>query len=67
MKVYRAKLDGVTDVAVKVLKPDAASKASVLQNFVAEVDILRACRHPHIVNFVGAWADEVSPYFCAIA
>ena len=60
--MYRAKLDGINDVAVKILKSDlgAAHQASALQGFLAEIDIMRACRDTHIVGFLGAWANDVS-------
>ena len=46
-------------MAVKILKAEAASHANALQNFVAEIDIMRACRDNNIVGFVGAWNNEV--------
>lgn len=32
--------------------------ATNLRQFASEVDIMRACRDPHIVNFLGAWIDQ---------
>ena len=60
IQVYKATLDGVSDVAVKFLKPEAADQASSIEKFVAEIDVLRACRDTHVVGFLGAWAHNVS-------
>lgn len=57
--VYKALLDDVMEVAVKFLKNEGAEGvATNLRQFASEVDIMRACRDPHIVNFLGAWIDQ---------
>ena len=59
-QVYKAKMDGALDVAVKFLKPEAAEQAQGIMKFVAEIDIMRACSHPNILSFLGAWAHQVA-------
>ena len=48
-------LDGVSDVAVKFMKPDTASST---RRFQQEIEIMRACRDSRIVNIIGAWVHE---------
>ena len=57
--MYKATLDGLEEVAIKLMKPEAANSESSIEKFVDEIDILRACRNAHIVTFIGAWANEV--------
>ena len=60
--VYKARLDKIQDVAVKVLNSQAADRDSnSMTKFVSEIEILKACRHANIVQFVGAFASEVIP------
>ena len=53
-------LDGVVEVAVKLMRPEISGSESSLQKFVAEIDLLRACRHANIVAFLGAFHQDVS-------
>ena len=55
----------VTKIAIKLMKPETANSNSSIRRFVAEIDILRACRHAHVVTFVGAWANEVHAHSIA--
>jgi len=49
--VYLGLLHGTTDVAIKVVSsPTPAQQKS----FVKEIMILKACRHPNIISFLGA-------------
>lgn len=66
MQVYKAKLDGFNEVAVKVLAAEAASPEENMRRLCEEIDIMRACRDPHIVLFIGAWAHKV-PQPCSVA
>ena len=59
MQVYKAQLDGVDEVAIKLLKPETAADDSSARQFLAEIDVLRACRNQHVVTFLGAWAQKV--------
>ena len=55
-QVWKAKLRG-TPVAVKVLTGSAQSKQvpkAVLQEFVAEINLLRGMQHPNICLYMGA-------------
>ena len=62
LQVYKAKCDGVTDVAVKFLNLETASHVlSNLRTFTTEIKILRACRSSHITLFMGAWIESVRP------
>lgn len=61
VQVYRAKLDGFNEVAVKVLAAESDSPAEErMRMFLEEINIMRACRDPHIVLFIGAWAHKVT-------
>ena len=60
MQVYKARLDDVRDVAVKLLNPGTADADLTLQKFVREVNIMRACCDRNIVSLLGAWARHVS-------
>jgi hypothetical protein len=58
-QVWRAVWNG-TPVAVKVLTGSAQSKnipKSVLQEFVAEINLLKGMRHPNICLYMGACLD----------
>ena len=59
-QVYKAELDGVSEVALKLLKPETVASDSSSRKFLAEIDVLRACRDQHIVAFLGAWAHKAS-------
>lgn len=60
-QVYKARLDGLVDVAVKFIKPTPRrSGREQAERFNTEISILRACRDRNIVNFVGAFIYEVS-------
>ena len=59
VQVYKANLDGMNDVAIKLLKPETVGSESSVRKFLAEIDVLRACRDPHIVAFYGGWAQKV--------
>lgn len=59
IQVYKGVMDGVYDVAIKLLKPEAVGATDGIHNFLAEIDVLRACRDEHVVAFRGAWANEV--------
>jgi serine/threonine protein kinase len=49
--VYLGLLYDTTAVAIKVVSsPDPAQQ----KNFVKEIMILKACRHPNIISFLGA-------------
>lgn len=58
-QVYKGLMDGVNDVAIKLLKPETKDSAASIEKFIAEIDVLRACRDQHIVGFMGAWANQV--------
>lgn len=62
-QVYKARLDGVTDVAIKFLKPEAhgLNSGDGAGRFFAEVNVLRAARNKYILMFMGAWLHEVIP------
>ncbi|KAK9787355.1 hypothetical protein WJX73_003664 [Symbiochloris irregularis] len=63
--VYKGIMDGVNEVAIKLLKPETQNSASSIDKFIAEIDVLRACRDQHIVTFNGAWANkEIMYYVC---
>ncbi|KAK9799778.1 hypothetical protein WJX73_006089 [Symbiochloris irregularis] len=61
--VYKGLLDGDLEVAIKLMKPDQSYASSSIAKFIAEIDVLRACRDMHIVAFNGAWASEDIMYF----
>ncbi|KAK9812352.1 hypothetical protein WJX73_004586 [Symbiochloris irregularis] len=61
--VYKGVMDGVNDVAIKLMKPETLSSGSSIQKFIAEIDVLRACRDQHIVAFAGAFANEDIMYY----
>ena len=63
-QVYKARLDGVSDVAVKFINHSEDPNKDPTEKFHAEVAILRACRNQAIVNFLGAWSHEVR--ICAL-
>ena len=44
---------------VKVMQPAGKEKASHMQKFIAEIEVLHNCRDDHIVAFRGAWVDQV--------
>lgn len=50
-------LDGMSDVALKLLDPKAAGSdpAAAERQFLAEIDIMRASRHANIVSFIGGF------------
>ena len=59
-QVYKGELDG-KPVAIKFLHPatcpiDPRNTA----RFMAEVDLMRACRDRNVVDFIGAWVQQVS-------
>ncbi|KAK9808198.1 hypothetical protein WJX73_008032 [Symbiochloris irregularis] len=62
-EVYKGVMDGVYDVAIKLLKPEAISATDGIQDFLAEIDVLRACRDEHVVAFRGAWANQDIMYY----
>ncbi|KAK9805402.1 hypothetical protein WJX73_001387 [Symbiochloris irregularis] len=61
--VYKGVMDGVNDVAIKLMKHDMVNSSSNIAKFLAEIDVLRACRDQHIVAFNGAWANEDIMYY----
>lgn len=52
-------LDGIDEVAVKFLKPEASQQEGSIKKFIAEIDILQACRDTRIVSFLGAYTQNV--------
>jgi serine/threonine protein kinase len=49
--VYLGVLFGTTNVAIKVVRsPTPAQQTS----FIKEIMILKACRHPNVISFLGA-------------
>ena len=50
-------------MAVKLLKPETMASESSSRKFLAEIDVLRACRDQHIVAFLGAWAHKASKVY----
>ncbi|KAK9811928.1 hypothetical protein WJX73_000424 [Symbiochloris irregularis] len=62
-QVYKAVMDGVNEVAIKLLKPETTNTPSAISNFIAEIEILRAARDDHVVAFRGAWANEDIMYY----
>lgn len=61
-QVYKARLDGMSDVAIKIMQPESAHQLDHKRKFYKEIEILRACRDRHVVGFVGAFVDEVSSW-----
>ena len=60
MQVYAGVLDGFKPVACKFLHPATRPidfHATVM--FMGEVDLLRACRDRNVVEFKGAWVQQV--------
>jgi len=49
--VYLGLLHGTTDVAIKVVSSPTLAQQ---KNFIKEIMILKACRHPNIISFLGA-------------
>ncbi|KAK9792045.1 hypothetical protein WJX73_002538 [Symbiochloris irregularis] len=57
--VYKGQLDGFKPVAIKFLHPvTCAVDLKTTDAFMAEVDVLRACRNKNVVDFRGAWIQE---------
>ena len=60
--VFKATLDDIQTVALKVLNVDTeAPTKNQLQKFQDEINVIRACRFEHIVRFLGSWTEDVSP------
>lgn len=61
-QVYKAKLDGKFEVAVKFLNPAEAGgfRASHRRKFEEEISIMRMCQHDNVISFLGCWATEVN-------
>ena len=59
--VYKAVLDTTLDVAVKRLNASVDVSPGQLQAFTKEITFMNACRHPGIVNFLGACLMEACP------
>ena len=61
LQVFKAVLDGHTEVAVKFLNPaDVGTHSAAKERFEAEIQIMLLCDHPNIVKCQGAWIDKVS-------
>ena len=61
VQVYKARLDGVHNVAVKFLHSNTTEhKQESLQRFADEVSIIRESRDANVVSFRGAWLSSVS-------
>lgn len=58
LQVYKARLDGISDVAVKFLNSQAQN-AKARDAFEKEVAILGACRNQNVVMFLGAFQHQV--------
>jgi serine/threonine protein kinase len=48
--VYLGLLHSTTDVAIKIVSSPTPAQQ---KNFIKEILILKACRHPNIVSFLG--------------
>ena len=61
LQVYKAKLDGSEEVAVKFFNPAeiSGSLSSHRRRFEEEIQIMRMCQHPNIVGFLGCWVMSV--------
>ena len=59
--VYRARMDGAGEVAVKVVQFGVHTKRQ-LAAFVNEVAVLHDTRHPHIVLMLGAYLGQQHMY-----
>ncbi|KAK9810932.1 hypothetical protein WJX73_009407 [Symbiochloris irregularis] len=56
--VFKAKMEFKL-VAVKFLHPAiSAINASHTARFIREIELLRACRDKHVVDFLGAWVQQ---------
>lgn len=53
-QVYRGRLPGSKEIAVKVLKPSK----DVLEHFVSEIEILTSLHHKNIISLLGFCCDE---------
>jgi serine/threonine protein kinase len=49
--VFLGSLHRTTDVAIKVVSSPTPAQQ---KNFIKEILILKACRHPNIISFLGA-------------
>lgn len=65
MQVYKARLDGVDDVAVRFIDSQPHTRDSVRAEFMTEINLLNACRHAGLVSFIGFWEQDVryTPHF----
>ena len=61
-QVYKALLDGLTEVAIKFVRAERSSSTSALQKFEMEINIMRACKSEKVVRFLGAWVLADSMY-----
>lgn len=58
-QVYKGVLDDVREVAIKFLCDAAYTDELTVSRFAAEVQVLKACRDPNVVNCLGAWLQKV--------
>lgn len=65
--VYKAVLDNVHVVAVKFLEGlGLESSGSAKERFAFEIEVLKACRHPNVISFLGGWIAPVPPLFTSL-
>lgn len=62
VQVYKAILDDVQIVALKVLHIDSAGTQKAQRQFQEEINVMRACRHDNIVRFLGSYLSEETVY-----
>jgi serine/threonine protein kinase len=59
---FLAPLGGGEPVAVKRLRPDALAGPEELKEFLAEANLLRKMRHPHVVALRGVGSRDLSDF-----
>ena len=61
--VYRAYQSSVgRQVAIKVIRPEYANRASFIRQFEAEAQVIAQLGHPHIVSLYDYWRDPEGAY-----
>ncbi len=61
--VYRAYQSSVgRQVAIKVIRPEYANRASFIRQFEAEAQVIAQLGHPHIVSLYDYWRDPDGAY-----
>ena len=60
-KVFKGMLDDAQPVAIKLLisEQEEGSSAAQIKLLGSEISIMKACRFPHLVSFLGCWLEPV--------